>query len=80
MLGGQGQAPAAVDLTQLRGRELELLGSRYVSKQEIVESLDLVAAGLVKPVVTLTAPLEQAEAVHEAVEAGTVLGRAAILL
>ena len=80
VLGGQGQPPPTVDLGRIRSREIELLGSRYVSKQEIADALDLVAAGLVKPIVTLTAPLEEAEAVHAALEAGTILGRAALVI
>lgn len=80
VIGGQGKGQPAIDLNELRGRELELLGSRYVSKQELADALDLVAAGLVRPVVTVTGALEDAEAIHERLEAGSIPGRAAIVL
>ena len=60
--------------------EQDLLGSRYVSRIEVVESLDLVARGEVWPLVTDIRPLEEAEALHERVEAGAVIGRAALMI
>ena len=59
-------------------KEQDLLGSRYVTRSEVLESLDLVARGEVFPLVTELRPLEQAEAVHELVERGDVTGRAAL--
>ena len=43
-----------------------------------IETLDLVARGEVFPLVTVLRPLEEAEAVHERVERGEVIGRAAL--
>ena len=59
-------------------KEQSILGSRYVSRAEILEALDLVARGEVWPLVTVLRPLEEAEAVHELVERGAVTGRAAL--
>ena len=63
-------------------KELELLGSRYCSKQEIKESLDLVARGDVWPVVTETYSfnVEEVEKVHERLEIAAVTGRAVIVM
>jgi D-arabinose 1-dehydrogenase-like Zn-dependent alcohol dehydrogenase len=59
-------------------KEQELLGSRYVTRAEILAALDIVARGEVWPLVTDIRPLEEAEAVHERVERGEVIGRAAL--
>jgi D-arabinose 1-dehydrogenase-like Zn-dependent alcohol dehydrogenase len=61
-------------------KEQDLLGSRYVTRSEILETLDLVARREVWPLVTEIRPLEEAEALHERVERGLVTGRAALLI
>ncbi len=78
-LGGAGQTftVSAVDLLH---KEQALLGSRYVTRAEILATLDLVARREVWPLVTDIRPLEEAEAVHERVERGEVIGRAALLI
>ncbi len=76
-LGGSGQifdAPAR----EMLNKELELIGSRYATKQEVLDSLDLVARGEVWPLVTEIGGLNEAEAIHERVEQGLVTGRAAL--
>jgi propanol-preferring alcohol dehydrogenase len=78
-LGGAGQAFNASSMDMLL-KEQELLGSRYVTRTEIMETLDLVARGEVWPIVTEIRPLAEAEAVHERVEQGKVIGRAALLI
>ena len=78
-LGGAGQPFQADALTMLL-REQELLGSRYVTRAEIVDALDLVARGEVRPLVTDIRPLEEAEALHDRVEKGDVIGRAALTI
>jgi alcohol dehydrogenase, propanol-preferring len=77
ILGGAAQpfqAPALPMLT----KEQSILGSRYVSRAEIMQALDLAARREVWPLVTVLRPLEEAEAVHELVERGAVTGRAAL--
>jgi alcohol dehydrogenase, propanol-preferring len=76
-LGGSGKTfqVSAVDLLY---KEQSVLGSRYVTPAEVLESLELVARGEVFPLVTVLRPLEEAEAVHELVERGEVIGRAAL--
>ena len=78
-LGGAGQVFRADALQMLR-KELDLLGSRYVTRAEIFETLDLVARGEVWPMVTDIRPMAEAEALHERVEQGAVTGRAALLI
>tara|TARA_B100000686_G_C16782884_1_gene973169 strand:- start:991 stop:2025 length:1035 start_codon:yes stop_codon:yes gene_type:complete len=76
-LGGAGQTFTAHS-ADILAKELVLMGSRYATKQEVIESLNLCAAGDVWPLVTETVSMEAAEALHERVEQGLVIGRAAI--
>ncbi len=78
-LGGAGQPFQASSMAMLH-KELDLLGSRYVTRREILDCLDLVAGGEVWPIVTDIRKLEEAEAIHERVENGEVIGRAALLI
>ena len=78
-LGGAGQAFQA-DARAMLQKEQDLLGSRYVSRSEILEALDLVVRGEIRPLVSDIRPLEEAEALHEAVEKGEVIGRAALTI
>lgn len=76
-LGGAGKPFQASSLDLLL-KEQELLGSRYVTRTEILESFDLIVRGEVWPLVTEVRPLEEAEVLHERVERGEVTGRAAL--
>lgn len=76
-LGGAGQQ-AQVPLAALRQSEKEVLASRYVSRAEVVEMLDIVARGEVWPMVTDIRPMEEAEALHALLEQGKVTGRGAL--
>lgn len=78
-LGGAGKVFRA-DAHQMLLKELELLGSRYVTRAEILEVLDLVVRGEVWPMVTDIRPMAEAEALHERVEQGAVIGRAALMI
>ena len=78
-LGGAGETFRADAMAMLLN-EQDLLGSRYVTRSEIVDALELVARGEIRPLVTDIRPLEQAEALHEAVEKGAVTGRAALTI
>ena len=77
VLGGAAQ-PFTAPSRDLLTNEQSILGSRYVSRAEIIEALDLAARGEVWPLVTVLRPLEEAETVHGMVERGTVIGRAAL--
>jgi D-arabinose 1-dehydrogenase-like Zn-dependent alcohol dehydrogenase len=55
--------------------EVELVGSRYVSLDELERAIRLVADGRVRTVVDRVLPLEQANEAFEALEAHEVVGR-----
>lgn len=78
-LGGAGQ-PFRVSAMDMLLKEQELLGSRYVTRTEILETLDLVARGEVWPLVSDIRPMQQADALHQRLERGEVTGRAALLI
>ncbi len=80
-LGGTGQTFQSASREMVQ-KELELLGSRYATKQEVRESLELVARGDAWPVVTETYSfnVEEVEKAHERLEAATVTGRAVVLM
>jgi D-arabinose 1-dehydrogenase-like Zn-dependent alcohol dehydrogenase len=76
-LGGAGQA-FSLSAREMLAKEQEVLGSRYVTRREVIEALDLVARREVWPVVTDVRPLADAEALHQRLERGEVIGRAAL--
>jgi propanol-preferring alcohol dehydrogenase len=78
-LGGSGQTFGAHAHAMLE-KELVLMGSRYATRQEVIESLELCGRGDVWPLVTEIAGMEGADALHERVEKGLVTGRAAIMI
>ncbi len=78
-LGGAGQ-PFQASARDLLNKEQDLMGSRYVTRSEILETFDLVARGEVWPLVTDIRPLAEAEALHARVERGEVTGRAALVI
>ena len=61
VLGG-GAMPFEAPARDMLFNELELIGSRYATKQEVIDSLDLVARGEISPMVTRTASFEELEA------------------
>jgi len=76
-LGGAGK-PFQLSAMDLLHKEQQILGSRYVTRIEVIESLELVARGEVWPLVSEIRPMEQAEELHALVENGKVTGRAAL--
>lgn len=78
-LAGHGQPFKAEPALMLR-KELELMGSRYATRQEVLDSLDLVARGEVWPLVTEKVPLAEAETIHQRLDKGLITGRAALLM
>jgi D-arabinose 1-dehydrogenase-like Zn-dependent alcohol dehydrogenase len=63
---------------EMIANEWEILGSRNVTKRELVEIVALVAAGRIKPIVTGVHPLEEAENVHKRLRNQEIIGRAVL--
>jgi D-arabinose 1-dehydrogenase-like Zn-dependent alcohol dehydrogenase len=77
ILGGAAQ-PFQISARDMLMKEQTILGSRYVTRLEILETFDIVARGEVWPLVTDIRPLAEAEAVHALVERGAITGRAVL--
>ncbi len=58
--------------------ELEILGSRASTRQELHDTVNLVQAGKIKPIVTDTFSLEEANQLHKKLKAGGFRGRAVL--
>lgn len=78
LLAGQGRGFHADRAIQRN--ELEVMGSRYATRQEVIDSLELVARGDIWPMVNLKVPMAEAEAVHQQLDKGLVTGRAALMM
>jgi D-arabinose 1-dehydrogenase-like Zn-dependent alcohol dehydrogenase len=78
VLGGSTGGLVSALGRELTSKEITLMGSRYATRQEVIDSLDLVARGDVWPMVTEVVPMQEAEALHARLETGDVTGRAAI--
>jgi propanol-preferring alcohol dehydrogenase len=78
-LAGHGMPFTARPNAMLRN-ELEIMGSRYATRQEVLDSLDLVARGEVWPLVTEKVALAQAESIHQRLDQGLITGRAALVM
>lgn len=81
-LGGSTGGTITAATRQLLNTEGIVMGSRYASKQEVIDSLDLVARGDVWPLVTDIRPMvaDEVEALHQRVEKGEITGRAAVMI
>ena len=80
-LGGGGPKNAVTAYAgDLLNKEATVMGSRYATKQEVIDSLELVARGDVWPLVTDVRDMSQAEELHALVEDAKVTGRAALLI
>jgi D-arabinose 1-dehydrogenase-like Zn-dependent alcohol dehydrogenase len=60
-------------------RQLSVSGSRYASRREVAESIELVRRRLVAPAITRTASLQDAETLFELLAERALLGRAALV-
>ena len=81
ILGGGGMTnPFSVSGNWIKGGEREILGNKYASRSDVREALDIVARGELWPIVTETCALENVEELHQRLENGLVIGRAAVLI
>ncbi len=69
------QLPMSVMPHELVRNELEIVGSRANTKQELQETMDLVARGRIKPIVDRILPLAEIEEAFDALRKGSSLGR-----
>ena len=58
--------------------EWEVIGSRFVTKSELMNAIKLIEEGKIKPVVTKTFPFKRANEALDALRNKTTLGRIAL--
>ena len=58
--------------------ELEVIGSRYCSRAEVLAAARLVQRGRIRPVVSKAVPLEDVETLHAMLREGRLFGRGAV--
>ena len=69
------QLPMSVMPHEMVRNEWEILGSRANSKQELQDTMDLVAQGRIQPIVDQVFSLEDVELAFDALRQGRSLGR-----
>ena len=75
---GVGEGKASFDPFRLVRTEQVITGSRHSTRAELIETMELMARGLVEPVVGMRVPLAEVEAVFDALNDETLLGRGAL--
>ena len=81
ILGGGGVAkPTTVSGEWIKSREIEVLGSKYATRKEVLFALNIVAQGKIWPKVTETCLLKDVENLHQRIENGLIIGRAAVII
>ncbi len=80
--GGGSKKPFEALGRDFTTKEIEVMGSRYCTRQEVLDTLELAARGDVWPLVTekYAFTTQDAERVHDRLEKGEVLGRAALMV
>ncbi len=69
-----------VDMTKVGNQELVITGSRYTTKQELTDAIEVVRRGMIKPIIDKTFSLEEADLAHQMVDRGKVMGRAVLVI
>lgn len=64
----------------LVGNEIVITGSRYCSREDLAKTVDMVARGRIRPIVTRTCKLEEADDILRMIERKELAGRAAVIM
>ena len=75
----RGLAELPIAPRDLVSKEGTVMGSRYVARWELLRTIELVASGRIRPVVSETCTLEGASALFEKLHAQRLLGRGAVI-
>lgn len=75
---GVGKGPATVDPRTLIQTERVVTGSRHSTRTELIETMEIMARGLIKPVVGMRTHFTEIESVFDAIRAEALPGRGAL--
>jgi hypothetical protein len=78
VIGEEPEFPS-IDTTEIAQRELEIVGSRNGTRQDLVEALQLLRIGVVKPYIAARFPLREVNAAFECMR-GQPLGRVVVVV
>jgi len=68
-----------INTTEIAQKELEIIGSRNGTRQDTVEAIRLLEAGIVKPIIAQRFPLEEINEAFDFMRQGAV-GRVVIMV
>jgi propanol-preferring alcohol dehydrogenase len=75
---GVGKGDISVNPRSLMLTEKIVTGSRHSTRTELIETMEVMARGLVKPVVSMTKPFTEIESIFDAIKDETLLGRGSL--
>lgn len=75
---GVGRGDISVNPRSLVQTEVIITGSRHSTRTELIETMELMARGLVKPVVGMRLPFTEVETIFDAIKSESLLGRGAL--
>ena len=75
---GVGKGDISVNPRALMLNEKIITGSRHSTRTELIETMEVMARGLVKPVVGMRVPFADIESIFDAIKSETLLGRGAL--
>lgn len=78
VVGSHSGAALTASPQAMIANEWEILGSRNVTKRELAEVVALVAAGLIRPIVTGRYPLDEVETLHRRLRHREIIGRVVV--
>ncbi|MEW6243871.1 MAG: alcohol dehydrogenase catalytic domain-containing protein [Bacillota bacterium] len=79
MVGYSPSSPFEVESPRVVLDEIEIIGSRAMTRKELIGAIDLLARGAVKAVVSACYPLEDVNVALEELRQGRVMGRAVLV-
>ncbi len=75
---GVGSGEVSIDPHRLVRTEQIVTGSRHSTRTELIETMEIMARGLVQPVIGMRVPFAEVETIFDALKNETLLGRGAL--
>ncbi len=75
---GVGTGDIRINPRSMMMSEKIVTGSRHSTRTELIETMEVMARGIVKPVVGMRTPFTEIESIFDAIKAETLLGRGAL--
>ena len=75
---GAGRGNISIDPRRLINTEQIITGSRHSTRAELIETMEVMARGLIQPVVGMRLPFTEIETIFDAIRAETLPGRGAL--